>query len=1122
MAQTSRHSASEVPVEPLELPKAIAIKHGFLFKQGPRLLDHHAAPMFWNKRWMCLEDTQLLYYENSTEASQQGKPVRMSEITSIARVVLSDQKFCFKLVGDVRTTYLAAETEEDMLDWMRAITAVWRISTHPEKTAAGGVSWASASVAKQTIATAQQLMVGIKRWMHSLPPSPMLAEILALGVRASNHTLRLAAAIYFPLHPQTTTRNPQDQVNALFWVQDDDVERNVEALQRAGDAIVGFFATRPNPQASNAAQLDTFWTQAPVTSMNEISAKASSLARLGLSLIPSRDQSALWLYRPPTIVEDIDDPIRAQHDHFSSTRVTGVYLGLRTYEATAFGYLENTQPSTRSPALFICGSSGCGKSSLVSVIHTKLRAETDKTDRLVIAHFTACSLDTADLRLSLLRWTNEIVKRFPQAWPYPVPADLRELCNAFPVVLKSASAFGQIVMLIDDIDMLSVDETSSLGVGSVPPTHELRWLPPVLPPNCALIASLNEDSLTFRTVRLRGAPLLKIRSLSSLERTQFIQQFSEISSIDIKLSLAAQSELSNSRKTRIPFYLMTILNDIRLFQQYRRAVFPTQKDITKTTSERLAVLLSTVDESALCDAIINELVTNFSENYAILDALALACSARNGISAMEFLYHAKQPKSVPIGHIETSEDIRDIAKEVKEFFAEVPEATDAPNLPLFEQLVCAWLPMSKEAQISHFKKHWKLLQRLSSIFVILNGNLFVSHSLFKKLILSRFETDQKKQYFYSKLARFSMFLFDTADSKLVPARSLCRYLFLAQNFLRLHEVLSDEKTFLLMCSSHESNYELHIYVRMLAKHSHSLDSQFLNLSSAKFPLDTLLSLAKFFQEQYNFVGAKTLLEQALSQIEYEQQHSRPEDDKPQPSMETLASVLCQLGMLLSQLDEKSGLIFFQRALSTAETHLQSPNAVLALVQEQAAEALARQAPEKATQLMAKLVASATAVHGASHFLLGDLHRKTARILMSQAKFLDAEKALTEAKTVYESSLQGDHPKVAAALQDLGLLYKNLGRYEDSKKAYQVALTIYEDALGPSHDAVALCYLSLALLYESSSMAADAVYNAKQARAILLTDEGDSDAELKVLLAAALKPNSQKLRRSLLYTHTFLL
>ena len=68
----------------------------------------------------------------------------------------------------------------------------------------------------------------------------------------------------------------------------------------------------------------------------------------------------------------------------------------------------------------------------------------------------------------------------------------------------------------------------------------------------------------------------------------------------------------------------------------------------------------------------------------------------------------------------------------------------------------------------------------------------------------------------------------------------------------------------------------------------------------------------------------------------------------------------------------------------------------------------------------------------------------------------------------EKALGPDHPDVANSLNNLAVLYRDLGRYEAAEPLFKRALAIDEKALGPDHPDVAVSLNHLAGLYHAQA------------------------------------------------------
>ncbi|MEE8227861.1 MAG: tetratricopeptide repeat protein, partial [Kiloniellales bacterium] len=91
-----------------------------------------------------------------------------------------------------------------------------------------------------------------------------------------------------------------------------------------------------------------------------------------------------------------------------------------------------------------------------------------------------------------------------------------------------------------------------------------------------------------------------------------------------------------------------------------------------------------------------------------------------------------------------------------------------------------------------------------------------------------------------------------------------------------------------------------------------------------------------------------------------------------------------------------------------------------------------------------------------------------------AKYDAAESLFKRALGIQESRLGPDHPEVADTLNNLAFLYVEQGRYREAEPLHQRALSIRQSRLGPDHIDVATSLNNLARLYEAEGRYAEGV------------------------------------------------
>ena len=98
--------------------------------------------------------------------------------------------------------------------------------------------------------------------------------------------------------------------------------------------------------------------------------------------------------------------------------------------------------------------------------------------------------------------------------------------------------------------------------------------------------------------------------------------------------------------------------------------------------------------------------------------------------------------------------------------------------------------------------------------------------------------------------------------------------------------------------------------------------------------------------------------------------------------------------------------------------------------------------------------------------LGGLFRDTNRLS-------DAEPLLRSVLAIDEKSLGSDHPNVATDLNELALLLQNTNRLSEAESLMRRALAIYENRFGPDHVNVATALNNLALLLKDTNRLSEA-------------------------------------------------
>jgi tetratricopeptide (TPR) repeat protein len=109
--------------------------------------------------------------------------------------------------------------------------------------------------------------------------------------------------------------------------------------------------------------------------------------------------------------------------------------------------------------------------------------------------------------------------------------------------------------------------------------------------------------------------------------------------------------------------------------------------------------------------------------------------------------------------------------------------------------------------------------------------------------------------------------------------------------------------------------------------------------------------------------------------------------------------------------------------------------------------------------------------GTANLRRADLLSRTSSYYMGRAAYADTRRALDRAPAIREKALGPDHPDTATNLNNLALLFKDLGDLSGARPLFERALAIGEKTLGPEHPAVATRLNNLAgLLQDQGDLA----------------------------------------------------
>jgi CHAT domain-containing protein/Tfp pilus assembly protein PilF len=141
---------------------------------------------------------------------------------------------------------------------------------------------------------------------------------------------------------------------------------------------------------------------------------------------------------------------------------------------------------------------------------------------------------------------------------------------------------------------------------------------------------------------------------------------------------------------------------------------------------------------------------------------------------------------------------------------------------------------------------------------------------------------------------------------------------------------------------------------------------------------------------------------------------------------------------------------------------------------------------EAIPLVQQMLAIGEKAFGPQHPNVAAALNELALVYQCQARYAEAEQLLKRSLAIYEKANGPDHPNVSPPLNNLASVYAALGRYGDAEPLYKRALAIEEKAHGPNDFAVAQSLNNLATLYsqEGHFSVAEPLYK----RALAITEK----------------------------------
>lgn len=278
----------------------------------------------------------------------------------------------------------------------------------------------------------------------------------------------------------------------------------------------------------------------------------------GMEALGQRIVDELW----PAIEAELERPIevlnahqreRAYHERFVIDR-TRLFIGRASETRQVAAYVANAE--NRQP-LVVTGPPGAGKSAFLAGCVRHCRELHPGT--LAVPYFIGAAPGSAALPATL-RSLCETLRR-ELALDEEIEADPLKLRVQFGSFLEKAGARRPVVVFLDALNQLDPENRS----------HEVDWIPYVLPPGTKLVVStLAGDCLEQLRRRVSDDHVVDIPALPVDDRRLLVEQF-----LDVRRKKLTAAQLTRILDTEqrpdagLPLYLLVALEELCLFGDHQ-------------------------------------------------------------------------------------------------------------------------------------------------------------------------------------------------------------------------------------------------------------------------------------------------------------------------------------------------------------------------------------------------------------------------------------------------------------------------------------------------------------------------------------------------------------------------
>jgi tetratricopeptide (TPR) repeat protein len=226
-----------------------------------------------------------------------------------------------------------------------------------------------------------------------------------------------------------------------------------------------------------------------------------------------------------------------------------IYIGGKKYFDRIDEFLKS-----KSRLLIVDGISGSGKTALLA--NWCLNYTTGYNNVVIFSHFVGATENSTN-------WAQMITRFIIAAGRYlnlriTIPEDIESLRSEFKKMLSNLNSKAggkKFIFVIDALNQLENKEGA----------RELLWLPEMVNENIYFILS-SLPGTSMEILRGKEHSILSVKSLHKDEQKELIHKY--LAQYSKTLDIRLVNKIIANEQARIPLYLLTLLNEIRLFGKY--------------------------------------------------------------------------------------------------------------------------------------------------------------------------------------------------------------------------------------------------------------------------------------------------------------------------------------------------------------------------------------------------------------------------------------------------------------------------------------------------------------------------------------------------------------------------